>query len=167
MNMQTSTATSKSTLNTLSSGYFSVGKVTRCYSYREQMFVDIKNIEILDEKKVVKVTFTNGIEVKTECHKSDIFDLRRALFIAIAKYMYSELYTMKGIEKIADDLECHKSAIKVVEAGIKLYNDKIKKNKAEQAKRRREKEKKIRDMAYEQQKIAEYQNSWSKKQNNK
>lgn len=93
---------------------------------------DIEILKVLnketgvEEPKVTKITFVDGTSMKMVCHEDDTFDLRRCLFIAIAKKLYKERYTWEGIEHKATELSYLKSATKVVDKALKDYNNKIK-----------------------------------------
>lgn len=86
----------------------------------------ITDIEIVVPDKVVKVSFTDGTDMKMVCHEEDTFDLRRCLFIAIAKKLYKDRYTWEGIEHKATELSYLKSVTKVVDKAMKDYKNKIK-----------------------------------------
>lgn len=86
----------------------------------------ITDIDIIVPDKVVKVYFVDGTSMKMVCHEEDTFDLRRCLFIAIAKKLYKDRYTWEGIEHKATELSYLKSVTKAVEKALKDYNNKIK-----------------------------------------
>ena len=96
------------------------------FEVHKQSVPKITDIEIIVPDKVVKVFFEDGTDMKMVCHEDDTFDLRRCMFIAIAKKLYKERYTWEGIEHKATELSYLKSATKVVDKALKDYNNKIK-----------------------------------------
>lgn len=96
------------------------------FEVHKQSVSKITDIEIIVPDKVVKLFFEDGTDMKMVCHEDDTFDLRRCLFIAIAKKLYKERYTWEGIEHKATELSYLKSATKVVDKALKDYNNKIK-----------------------------------------
>ena len=97
--------------------------------------VDIKNFKIIVPNKVVEVMFTDGLTEKMVCHEDDTFDLRNCLFIALAKHMYKEDYTIEGIEYKANELKLMKKYVKMVDSALKQHK------KEEEAIKKAEKEK--------------------------
>lgn len=94
---------------------------------------DIFDINVIVYGKVVEIEFYDGKE-KMVCHEDDVFDLRRCCFIAIAKHLYKNEYTPKGIEYMATQLTYQKKYVKIVDKALKEY-----------WKKEEEKEKRIRD----------------------
>lgn len=82
----------------------------------------IKGFEIIVPDKVIKVLFADGEVMKMVCHEDDTFDLRRGLFVAIAKKKYKEKYTWEGIEMMATKMAYTKEYVKIVDSAIKQYN---------------------------------------------
>lgn len=85
---------------------------------REKIF--IKDFEISKSGRGVKVNFTDGTYKKTYALESDKFNLRRALFIAIAKKIESN-FKYKDIEEVADAISIIKTYIYVVDDAIERY----------------------------------------------
>ena len=83
---------------------------------------EIKGFEIVVPDKVIKVLFADGEVMKIVCHEDDTFDLRRGLFVAIAKKKYKEKYTWEGIEMMATKMAYTKEYVKIVDSAIKQYN---------------------------------------------
>ena len=81
-------------------------------------FIDIKEY---CPNKVYGFTFSDGDKVKTVCDDADIFSLKYAFFLAIAKKLYGKTYTLNGVLMKADELALMKKWNKVVDKGIKLY----------------------------------------------
>lgn len=101
--------------------------LTYAYTITDIEILKVLNKETgVEEPKVTKITFVDGTDMKMVCHEEDTFDLRRCLFIAIAKKMYKDRYTWEGIEHKATELSYLKSATKVVDKAMKDYNNKIK-----------------------------------------
>ena len=105
----------------------------------------ITDVDIIKPDKVVKVYFVDGTNMKMVCHEEDTFDLRRCLFIAIAKKLYKDRYTCEGIEHKATELSYLKSVTKVVDKALKDFDRKqeaiakLKKNAEEEKKSRAKK----------------------------
>lgn len=61
---------------------------------KNMLSLHIKDYQILCPGKVVKVDFTDNTSEKMVLKDPDVFDIRRCLFIAIAKHLYKRyLYT--------------------------------------------------------------------------
>lgn len=88
--------------------------------------IRIVDVNIIKPNKVVVVTFANGKKEKLVCHKEDTFDLRKCLFIAIAKYLYKDTHTCEGIEYEANYLMYLKEFNKIVDKALKEHNNKLK-----------------------------------------
>lgn len=88
--------------------------------------IEIERFDILSSKKVIKVQFTDGTSVKAICHDGDVFSLNRGLFIAMAKRLYGDEYTVEGVEFMAAQLSYLKKYNKMVDKAIKLYEKEIK-----------------------------------------
>lgn len=99
----------------------------------------IEGFEIVVPDKVMKVLFSDGETMKLVCHEDDTFDLRRGLFVAIAKKKYKEKYTLEGIEMMATKMAYTKEYVKIVDGVIKQYNA-AQKAMAEQKAKEEEKE---------------------------
>lgn len=81
----------------------------------------IKDYVIIVPNKVVEVLFKDGNTEKMVCHKEDTFDIRRCLFIALAKHLYKEEYAFEGIEHKANEMMMMKRYVKTVDAAIKNH----------------------------------------------
>ena len=105
---------------------------SREYLTYAHSIADIEILKVLnketgvEEPKVTKVFFVDGTSMKMVCQEEDTFNLRKCLFIAIAKKLYKDRYTWEGIEHKATELSYLKSATKVVDKALKDYNNKIK-----------------------------------------
>lgn len=81
----------------------------------------IVKFEIIVPDKVVKVFFQDGKYEKMICREDDTFDLRKCLFIAMAKHWYKDKYTYEGIEKMAYELSMEKAIVKNVDSVLKTH----------------------------------------------
>ena len=91
---------------------------------------NIVSIEEIVPEKVYKFLFADGQTVKTICSDNDIFDLRYACFLALAKKLYSEILTFEGVLAQVQDLMYIKEENKMVDRAIKNFY-KNQKEKAE------------------------------------
>ena len=109
---------------TCSTGMLNVEYATMFDTHRVRVepVYTIKGFEIVVPDKVIKVLFSDGETMKLVCHEDDTFDLRRGLFIAIAKKKYKDKYTWEGIEMMADKMMVMKEYVKIVDGAIKQYN---------------------------------------------
>lgn len=82
---------------------------------------EIKSYRVIVPNKVILVNFNDCKSEKVVCDNKDTFDLRRGLFVAIAKHMYKEKYTVEGIEYKATELSYEKRYVKIVENAIKRH----------------------------------------------
>ena len=69
--------------------------------------------------EVVKVKFCDR-EYKMVRDPRDEFSMKKVLYLAIAKYLYGDIYTSEGIEKKAEELKYEKTYVKIVEYAIKM-----------------------------------------------
>lgn len=100
----------------------------------------IKDYQILCPGKVVKVDFTDNTSEKMVLKDPDVFDIRRCLFIAIAKHLYKQIYTPEGIEYRATLLSYEKKYVKIVNDAIKNHEKKEKERLLKLQKEKEEKE---------------------------
>ena len=77
-------------------------------------------IEEVVPNKVVKATY-NGVEYKMTCDSRDNYSIEDALYLAIAKYNWSNIYTSKGIEKKAKEMKLQKYYANVVSKAMKMF----------------------------------------------
>lgn len=97
---------------------------------------DIDKIEELKPKKVYRFTFNDNTIIKTVCSEMDIFDLRYACFLAIAKKLYSKILTFEGVINESYQLMYYKDYNKMVDKAIKkFYKEQEEKAKEEETKR--------------------------------
>ena len=97
---------------------------------------DIMKIEELKPLKVYRFTFGDGTVIKTICSDNDVFDLRYACFLALAKKLYSKIFTFEGVLQKTEELMYYKEHNKMVDKAIKdFYKEQEAKAKEEEAKR--------------------------------
>lgn len=92
-------------------------------SSKEEKDMNITQIKIIVPNKVVEVYFTDGLKEKMVYHEDDIFDLRNCLFLALAKHMYKDTYTVEGIEYKANEMKLMKKYVKLVDAALKKHKN--------------------------------------------
>ena len=100
----------------------------------------IKDYQILCPGKVVKVDFIDNTSEKMILKDPDVFDIRRCLFIAIAKHLYKDTFTPEGIEYKATLLSYDKKYAKIVDSAIKNHEKKEKEKLLKLQKEKEEKE---------------------------
>ena len=92
----------------------------------------IEDVKIIVENKVVEVLFANGDKQKSVCREPDVFSLEMAISICIAKHV----------------LGGSSSYNKTVKAGLKCYEDKLKKAEADAKEKERIEKRKAKLAAY-------------------
>lgn len=100
----------------------------------------IKDYQILYPGKVVRVDFADNTSEKMILKDPDVFDIRRCLFIAIAKHLYKDTFTPEGIEYKATLLSYEKKYTKIVDSAIKNHEKKEKEKLLKLQKEKEEKE---------------------------
>lgn len=126
--------------NSVTIGTISDLYVTPQY-YLKPKIEDI-NVYGHDKPKVVEVEFRYGYDttkIKAICCDEDEFDLKKGVYIAMSKLLYSDEYTTEGIEEKAHELSLKKENEKMVNKAIKEYHRKLRIR--EEAKMDEEKEK--------------------------
>lgn len=98
----------------------------------EPKFVQIVDVNQIVPNKVVEVTFADGTKEKSVCSELDTFSLESAISICISK-------------KIMGGSSAYNSAVK---RGIKVYEDKQKREDAEKAEQERIEKKRAKRLAY-------------------
>lgn len=115
-----------------------IDNFTKCdYQIKFNKLIDMENVRIKDinvivPNKVVEVTFKDNTKEKAVCQSPDVFSLESAIAICISK-------------KIMGGSGNYNNAIK---KGMKLYNEKIKKEEAEKDERRRIEKRREKRLAY-------------------
>lgn len=107
---------------------------------KNMLSLHIKDYQILCPGKVVKVDFTDNTSEKMVLKDPDVFDIRRCLFIAIAKHLYKDTCTPEGIEYKATLLSYEKKYAKIVDSAIKNHEKKEKEKLLKLQKEKEEKE---------------------------
>lgn len=95
-------------------------------------FPVIKDINIIVSNKVVEVTFADGTKEKSVCREPDTFSLESAISICISK-------------KIMGGSSAYNNAVK---RGMKVYEDKQKREATEKAEQERIEKKRAKRLAY-------------------
>lgn len=127
-------------------------KDMRTITIQKRIDLDIKEIKIIVPNKVVEVFFTDGLKEKMVCHEDDTFDLRNCLFLALAKHMYKDEYTLEGIEYKANEMKLMKKYVKIVDSALKLH-----KKKEEEIANAKKKEEEVKAIAEKKKaKLAKY-----------
>ncbi len=99
------------------------------YYFNKDNFKDV--IEHVPNK-VYEFIFYDGTKIKTICSELDTFDLEYAFYLAYAKKIYKNSFTLEGILLQVPFLKTDKQVIKIVKNGMKLFKDKQEKKRKEQ-----------------------------------
>lgn len=108
---------------------YTVGDMTTSKSRKSLTVVDVK---ILAPGKVVAVTFDDGSTEKAVCHESDEFSLETGIAVCLAKH------AMGGSSEYN----------KAVKKAVKVYEDKLAKEKAEAEEKARREKRRVKHQAY-------------------
>lgn len=114
---------------------------------KNMLSLHIKDYQILCPGKVVRVDFSDNTSEKMVLKDPDVFDIRRCLFIAIAKHLYKDTYTPEGIEYQATLLSYKKRYVKMVNNAIRDHEKKEKEKLLKLHKEKEEKERSERKRA--------------------
>lgn len=101
-------------------------------------FPEIKDVKIIVPDKVVEVTFADGTKEKSVCREPNVFSMESAISICISK-------------KIMGGSSAYNNAVK---RGVKVYEDKQKKETAEKAEQERIAKKRAKRLAYKERRAA-------------
>lgn len=104
----------------------------------EPEFVKIVDVNPIVPNKVIEVTFADGTKEKSVCREPDTFSLERAISICISK-------------KIMGGSSAYNNAVK---RGMKVYEDKQKKESAEKTEQERIEKKRAKRLAYKERRAA-------------
>lgn len=104
----------------------------------DQKFVNVADVNIIVPNKVVEVTFADGTKEKSVCREPDTFSLESAISICISK-------------KIMGGSSAYNNAIK---RGMKVYEDKQKRETTEKAEQERIEKKRAKRLAYKERRAA-------------
>lgn len=108
----------------------------------------ITDVNIIKPKQVVEVTFADGTKTKSVCRYPDVFSLEQAIAICIGK-------------KIMGGSSVYNNAIK---RGLKVYDDKLKKEEIDKAEQERIANKRAKRIAYKKRKVAEREQAEKERQ---
>lgn len=92
-------------------------------AYNDKLAVpEIRRVEVLNPKKVLRFTFADGTQVKTIRRDEDSWDFEFAFYIAYAKLLWGKYLTPEGIWQKAYELKGQKLYVKLVEKAIRRFN---------------------------------------------
>lgn len=112
--------------------------ITRNGSKPEIYFPKVENVSIIVPGKVVEVTFDDGTKEKSVCREPDVFSLESAISICISK-------------KIMGGSSAYNNAVK---HGVKIYEDRLEKEKAGKEEQERIEKKRAKRLAYKERRNA-------------
>ena len=101
-------------------------------------FPSVTDVNIVVPNKVVEVTFADGTKEKSVCREPDVFSLESAISICISK-------------KIMCGSGAYNNAIR---RGVKVYEDKLKKEEFEKTEKERIEKKRAKRLAYKERRAA-------------
>lgn len=110
--------------------------ISNLYVYLKEP--QIADVNIIVPNKVVEVTFADGTKEKSVCREPDTFSLESAISICISK-------------KIMGGSSAYNNAVK---RGMKVYEDKQKREAAEKAEQERIEKKRAKRLAYKERRAA-------------
>ena len=111
-------------------------------------FQKVEDVRIIVPNKVVEVTFADGTKEKSVCREPDVFSLESAISICISK-------------KIMGGSGVYNNAVK---RGLKVYEDKLKKEAADKAEQERIERKRAKRQAYIKRRVAKREQAEREKQ---
>lgn len=106
--------------------------------YGLRVNTEITDVNIIVPNKVVEVTFSDGTKEKSVCREPDVFSLEQAISICISK-------------KIMGGSGAYNNAVK---RGMKVYDDKLKKEEVDKAEQERIAKKRAKRLAYKERRAA-------------
>jgi len=115
-----------------------------CFNLKIKLFKHI-SVEEIVEKKVYKFTFDDKTKIKTVYSDDDInfFSFDYAVCLAIAKYMFKDVFTFEAILEEAYNLE----KLKPIQKIIKQLEKEVKEKRKEKEKKKEYEETKKRQHA--------------------
>ena len=122
--------------------------LTNASFFNTKAETEIKDVNVIVTNKVVEVTFADGTKEKSVCREPDVFSLEQAIAICIGK-------------KIMGGSSTYNNAIK---RGLKVYEDKLKKEKIDKAEQERIANKRAKRIAYKKRKAAEREQAEKERQ---
>ena len=108
----------------------------------------ITDVKIIVPNKVVEVTFSDGTKEKSVCREPDVFSLESAISICISK-------------KIMGGSSAYNNAVK---RGIKVYEDKLKREELDKAEQKRIEKRRAKRQAYKERRVAKREEIEKEKQ---
>lgn len=108
----------------------------------------ITDVKIIVPNKVVEVTFSDGTKEKSVCREPDVFSLESAISICISK-------------KIMGGSSAYNNAVK---RGIKVYEDKLKREEFDKAEQERIEKRRAKRQAYKERRDAKREEIEKEKQ---
>ena len=108
----------------------------------------ITDVKIIVPNKVVEVTFSDGTKEKSVCREPDVFSLESAISICIS-------------EKIMGGSSAYNNAVK---RGIKVYEDKLKREELDKAEQKRIEKRRAKRQAYKERRVAKREEIEKEKQ---
>lgn len=108
----------------------------------------ITDVKVIVPNKVVEVTFADGTKEKSVCREPDVFSLESAISICISK-------------KIMGGSSAYNNAVK---RGVKVYEDKRKKEELDKAEQERIEKKRAKRQAYKKRRAAKREEIEKEKQ---
>lgn len=110
--------------------------------------VIIMDVKIIVPNKVIEVTFADGTKEKAVCREPDVFSLETAIAICISK-------------KIMGGSSAYNNAVK---RGVKVYEDKLRKEAADKAEQERIAKRREKRLAYKERRAAKREQAEKEKQ---
>lgn len=118
------------------------------YNYGLRVNTEITNVKIIVPNKVVAVTFADGTKEKAVCREPDVFSLETAIAICISK-------------KIMGGSSAYNNAVK---RGVKVYEDKLRREAADKAEQERIDKRREKRLAYKERRAAEREQNEKERQ---
>lgn len=119
--------------------FYCAGGGASSYNYDLKANTEITDVNIIVPEKVVEVTFADGTKEKSVCREPDVFSLEQAISICISK-------------KIMGGSGAYNNAVK---RGMKVYDDRLKKEKVDKEEKERIAKKRAKRLAYMDRRAAE------------
>lgn len=133
----------KDLLNNTNGATFSNGN-----TINYKVYINIKDVNIIVPNKVVEVTFEDGSKEKSVCREPDVFSLESAISICISK-------------KIMGGSSAYNNAVK---RGVKVYENKLKKEAADKAEQERIEKRRAKKQAYNERRAAKREQAEKERQ---
>lgn len=128
--------------------FMSTRTISKPKTKPKKVEVNITDVNIIVQNKVVEVTFADGAKEKSVCREPDVFSLELAIAICISK-------------KIMGGSSAYNNAVR---RGVKIYKDKLKKIKADKAEQERIAKKREKRIAYKKRRAVKKEQAEKEKQ---